>query len=233
MRENTLKSVPNLRTTLVLIQILTLIVIETEIGKIHLSFIQLLLFFVQFPVIFHRNSLLITILLMVVTIILQGMLSFTVETPQWVQKINEFMEKNRVGQLFLTKHLVTAVWINQSHAFNNSFHWFNPFPCLCRVSLHHLMKMRMTLIWLNLNQLKRITPPPPTMPPRKNLTQAFGKRLQISSIEFYSCHCFSSTYSWSLIFCRRIFSPNHLNEPLKLLDINIFNDSTYKSEYYE
>lgn len=38
------------------------------------------------------------------------MLSFTVETPEWVQKINEFMEKNRVGQLFLTKHLVTTVW---------------------------------------------------------------------------------------------------------------------------
>lgn len=38
------------------------------------------------------------------------MLSFTVETPEWVEKVNKSMEGNRVGQLFLTKHLVTTVW---------------------------------------------------------------------------------------------------------------------------
>lgn len=84
----------------------------------------------SFSVVFHRDSLFITILLLVITIILQGMLSFTIDTPGWVEKVNAFMEKNRVGQLFLTKHLVTTVrqndliQLNEFSIFLNELHVF-------------------------------------------------------------------------------------------------------------
>lgn len=100
--------------------------------------------------------------------------------------------------------------------------WFSPisFFSLWRVLPHHSMKMPMTLISLSHNQMKKIIPPP-LAPQRKHQHQAFGKRLQILSIEFYSYHCFSSIYSWSLTFYRRTFSAKHHRKQLKLLDIKI------------
>lgn len=172
-----------------------------------------------FPVVFHRDSLLITILLIVVTIILQGMLSFTSETPEWVEKVNAFMEKNRVGQLFLTKHLVTTVWEIRSHYFQrqtfkaNKMMKFSIF--FCRVFPIQWMKMPMILTWLNHKEMRRTTAPP------KNRQQAYGKHLQILSIEFYSRCCSSSTCSWSLIFYPSNFSPRNQSEALKSLGIKL------------
>lgn len=59
--------------------------------------------------IYFRDSLFITIFLIINTIIVQGMLSCTMQTPQWVEKVTGYMGSNRVGQLFLTEHLVRSV----------------------------------------------------------------------------------------------------------------------------
>lgn len=62
-----------------------------------------------FSVVFFRDSLLITIILIVNTIIVQGMLAFDTQIPNWIEKTTSYMGSNRVGQLFLTKHLVANV----------------------------------------------------------------------------------------------------------------------------
>lgn len=65
-------------------------------------------------VVFFRDSLLITIILTVNTILVQGMLSCGTQTPNWVEKTTTYMGSNRVGQLFLTKHLVTSVTLHSN-----------------------------------------------------------------------------------------------------------------------
>lgn len=69
----------------------------------------LIIYFESILVIYIRDSIFITIILIVNTIIVQGMQSFCIEIPAWVEKITIFLGNNRFGKLFLTKHLVTSV----------------------------------------------------------------------------------------------------------------------------
>lgn len=77
-----------------------------------IDFFFFFLCFLFISVVYFRDSLLITVILIVNTILVQGMLSFSTQIPNWIQKTTTYMGSNRVGQLFLTKHLVTSVIIH-------------------------------------------------------------------------------------------------------------------------
>lgn len=90
-------------------------------------------FFFSFSVIFFRDSLLITVVLIVNTIIVQGMMSCNAETPAWVNQTTAYMGSNRVGHLFLTKPLVSTVPTIQqllsSYGLSKYFHFIAEIWC--------------------------------------------------------------------------------------------------------
>lgn len=60
-------------------------------------------------VIFYRDSLFFTILLIINTIVMQGMLPCTIRNPSWLERITSCMENNCVGRFFVTNYLLKSV----------------------------------------------------------------------------------------------------------------------------
>jgi len=57
-------------------------------------------------VLFFRDSLVITGILILNIVLVRGITLCSVQTPSWVENTTSFMGSNRFGQVFLTKHLI-------------------------------------------------------------------------------------------------------------------------------
>lgn len=70
-------------------------------------------------VIYFRDSLIITGMLIVNTVVVRAITLCNTATPDWIQNTVSFMGSNRVGQVFLTKHLFEQVSQRVTPFFSN------------------------------------------------------------------------------------------------------------------
>lgn len=74
-----------------------------------------------FSVVYYRDSMLITTLLIFSTIVVRAMSTCSVHVPNWIENTTSYVGSNKFGQLLLTKHLIERVCVNLCHHFVN---WF-------------------------------------------------------------------------------------------------------------
>lgn len=146
--------------------------------------------FLLLSVVYFRYSLLITLILIVNTIIVQGLSTCSVGLPNWVENTTHYMHSNRYGSFFITKHLVKSVRLVSYQI--DSFIFLNEMNVYFRRTVwmdQKMVQQKMTLIWWNRRQTKK---------ERKRINQKCGAHLATSLIVCFLWHWAFHISLWCL-----------------------------------
>lgn len=160
---------------------------------------------------FFRDSLLITVILITETVIIFGLKSCTNNIPDRASSVITFLKDSRLGRYFMAKHLVRNV--SMTKLFQSTIYAANGnlSPIFCRTILKRLL-LTTTLTLLNLNQMQN---------ERSIIRPTPGVHSLMWSIALLSLLLVDFTWLLQSAYCPNNFSTRRMSAQFKLWAINI------------